>query len=186
MVIYIKNMVSTRCKLVVKAELEKLGLHAVRVELGEAEIEEDLPREHQYLLDIALKKCGLEILEGHKSILIEKIKKTIIELVRDPDIKLKLNMSGYLSEKLNYNYTYLNNIFYKAKGLSIEKYLIHQRIEKVKELLAYHELNLTEIAYQLHYSSIAHLSNQFKKITGLSPSEYRQKEHIERLGVDEV
>ncbi len=186
MVIYIKNMVSTRCKLVVMAELEKLGLHAVRLELGEVETEEEMGKEHQFLFDLALKKSGLEIVEDHKQIMIEKIKKCIIELIQHPDIKLKINLSNYLSEKLHYNYTYLNNCFYRIKGLSIEKYMIAQRIEKVKELLIYNELSLSKIAEELHYSSVAHLSAQFKKITGINPSEYRQQKNSSRQEIDKV
>ncbi len=174
MIIYVKNMVCTRCKMVLESELAKLGLHPLRIELGEAVIqEEEITTEYLSMLNESLKRSGLEILKDNKNILAEKVKTVIVELVRDGDAKLKMNLSDYLSRKLNYSYTYLYNVFYQTQGLSIEKYLISYKIERVKELLSYNELNLTEIAYMLNYSSVAHLSNQFKKITGINASEYR-------------
>jgi YesN/AraC family two-component response regulator len=170
-------MVCIRCKMVVKSELEKLGLHYTRVELGEAEITESISPEQMHSLNTALKKTGLEIMDDNKTILVEKIKTIVIELVHYTDDQIKINLSDYLSEKLNHNYTYLSNLFSEVKGTTIEKYYLSHKIEKVKELLAYDELNLTEIAYKLHYSSVAHLSNQFKKMTGLTPSHFKNLKH---------
>jgi len=166
-------MVCLRCKMVVKSELEKLGLHYITVELGEADIKEDISAEQLDKLSRALKKTGLELMDDKKSILVEKIKTIIIELVHYTDEQIKTNLSDYLSEKLNYNYTYLANLFSEVKGTTVEKFYLTHKIEKVKELLVYDELNLTEIADKLHYSSVAHLSTQFKKITGLTPSHFK-------------
>jgi AraC-like DNA-binding protein len=173
-------MVSTRCKMVVKSELEKLGVHHTRVELGEVEIMEELSAEQLNILNDGLKKTGLELIDDKNSILVEKIKTTIIELVHYTDKQIKINLSDYLSQKLNHNYTYLSNLFSEIKGTTIEKYYLSHRIEKVKELLVYDELNLTEIAYKLHYSSVAHLSNQFKKMTGLTPSHFKNLKNKRR------
>jgi len=177
-------MVCIRCKMVVKSELKKLGLHYTVVELGEVEIMEDISTEQLYRLSIALKKSGLELMDDKKSILVEKIKAVIIELVHYTDEHIKINLSDYLSEKLNYNYTYLANLFSEVKGTTIEKFYLAHKIEKVKELLVYDELNLTEIAYKLHYSSVSHLSNQFKKMTGLTPSHFKnlKKNRRDALG----
>jgi AraC-like DNA-binding protein len=166
--------------MVVKYELDKLGLHYTRVELGEVEILEDLSDQQQDNLDIALKSCGLELMDDKKSILVEKIKAVIIELVHYTDDMIKINLSDYISQKLNHNYSYLSNLFSEVKGTSIEKFYLENKIEKVKELLVYDELNLTEIAYKLHYSSVAHLSSQFKKMTGLTPSHFKNLKHIRR------
>jgi YesN/AraC family two-component response regulator len=171
-------MVCIRCKMVVKYELDKLGLHYTRVELGEVEILEDLSEEQQEKLDDALISCGLELMDDKKSILVEKIKAVIIELVHYTDDMIKINLSDYISQKLNHNYSYLSNLFSEVKGTSIEKYYLENKIEKVKELLVYDELNLKEIADKLHYSSVAHLSGQFKKMTGLSPSHFKDLKHI--------
>jgi len=166
-------MVSNRCKIIVKSELTKLGLHYVMEGLGEVEIMESLSEEKQNQLNIALKKSGLALIEDKKSILIEKIKNIIVELVHYSEEQLKINFSDYLSEKLNYDYTYLANLFSENQGTTIEHFFISHKIERIKELLVYDELNITEIAYKLHYSSVAHLSNQFKKVTGLTPSHYK-------------
>jgi len=162
--------------MIVKSELEQLGLHFVKIELGEVEIMEDVSAKQLAELNIALKKSGLELMDDRKSILIEKIKKIIIELVHysDLDEPLRINFSTYLSKKLNYDYTYLSNLFSEVQGTTIEHFLIIHKIERVKELLVYDELTVTEIAYKLHYSSVAHLSTQFKKITGLTPSHFKQ------------
>lgn len=159
--------------MVVKSELEKLGLHYKSVDLGEVEVIEDISSDQFKQLGLALKKTGLELMDDKKSILVEKIKTIIIELVHYTDDQIKINLSDYLSEKLNYNYTYLANLFSEVKGTTIEQFYLTHKIEKVKELLVYDELNLTEIAYKLHYSSVAHLSNQFKKMTGLTPSHFK-------------
>ena len=174
MKLYIKYMVSLRCKMMVAEELQKLGLHHSIVELGVVEILEDITPDQRLQLQKNLMKSGLELLDNKRSILIEKIKNVIIEMIHYSDEVPKVNYSEYISEKLGYNYTYLANIFSEVKGISIQKFIITHKIERVKELLIYDELNLTEISRKLHYSSVAHLSNQFKKITGLSPTFYKQ------------
>jgi YesN/AraC family two-component response regulator len=184
--LFIKNMVSIRCKMVVKAELEKLGLHYIMVELGEAEIMEELTAEQHDRLKAALHKSGLELMEDKKNILVEKIKAIIIEMVHYADEPPKVKLSVYLSEKLNHNYTYLSNLFSEVKGVSIEHFFLSHKIERVKELLVYDELTLSEIAWQLHYSSVAHLSSQFKKITGLTPTHFKNMRHKRLKTLDKV
>jgi AraC-like DNA-binding protein len=179
-------MVCVRCKMVVKSELEKLGLHFGPIELGEVEIMEDISPGQLTMLDIALKKSGLELMENKKSILVERIKMAIIELVHYKDEQIKINLSDYLSEKLNYNYTYLANIFSEVKGTTIEQFYLAHKVEKIKELLVYDELNLTEIAWKLHYSSVAHLSNHFKKKTGLTPSQFKNLKNRNRTPLGDV
>lgn len=162
--------------MIVKSELENLGLHYKSVDLGEAEIMEDVSTEQFAELNIALRKSGLELMDDKKSILIEKIKNVIVEHVHysDLDEPLKINFSNHLAKKLNHDYTYLSNLFSEVQGTTIEHFIIIHKIERVKELLVYDKLTLTEIAYKLHYSSVAHLSTQFKKITGLTPSHFKQ------------
>jgi AraC-like DNA-binding protein len=172
--------------MVVKSELEKLGLHYRVVDLGEADIIGDVTQEQLDLLNINLNKSGLELMDDKKSILVEKIKAIIIELVHYTDEQIKVNLSDYLSEKLNHDYTYLANLFTEVKGTTIEKYFLAHKIEKVKELLVYDELNLTEIAWKMHYSSVAHLSNQFKKMTGLTPTHFRNLKHKRRSTLGNV
>ena len=184
MKLYIKNMVCIRCQNAVKYELEKLGLHHTRVELGETEIMEDLSDELRDNLSTSLKKIGLELLDDKNNIMVERIKTIIIELVHYNDEQIKTNLSDYLSEKLNHNYTYLSNLFSEIKGTTIEKYYLSNKIERVKELLVYDELNLTEIAWKLHYSSVAHLSNQFKKMTGLTPSHFKNLKNKNRSALE--
>jgi len=166
----------------VKSELDKLGLHHTRVELGETEIMEELSPEQRSMLSDSLKNIGLELLEDKKNIMVERIKTIIIELVHFNEDQIKTNLSDYLSEKLNHNYTYLSNLFSEIKGTTIEKFYLANKIERVKELLVYDELNLTEIAWKLHYSSVAHLSNQFKKMTGLTPSHFKNLRNKNRTG----
>jgi AraC-like DNA-binding protein len=148
-------MVCIRCKMVVKAELEKLGLHYTTIELGEVEVTDTISVEQKTFLDIALRKSGLELMDSKKSILVERIKAVIIELVHYREDQIKVNLSDYVSEKLNYDYTYLSNLFSEVKGTTIEKFYLSHKIEKVKELLVYDELTLTEIADKLHYSSVS-------------------------------
>lgn len=167
-------MVSLRCKMMVKEELKKLGLHYVVVDLGMVEILEDITELQRTQLRENLLMSGLELLDDKKSILIEKIKNVIIEMIHHSDELPKVNYSEFISDKLSYDYTYLANIFSEVKGITIQQFIIIHKIERVKEFLLYDELNLTEIAYKLHYSSVAHLSKQFKKVTGLSPSFYKQ------------
>lgn len=174
MKLYIKNMVSIRCKMLVKSELEKLGLHYSIVELGEAEITDRATSEQLIELDMNLRKSGLELMDDRKSKLIEKIKNIIVEMVHYSDEPLKENFSDFLSKKLKYDYNYLSNLFTEVEGITIEKFIINHKIERVKELLVYDELNLTEIANKMHYSSVAHLSNQFKRVTGLTPSHFKK------------
>lgn len=179
-------MVCIRCKMVVKDELKKLGLHYIVVELGEVEILEDISNEQHELFKVALLKSGLELLDDKKSVLIQKIKNIIVELVHYSEEPLAVKFSGYLSQKLNYDYTYLANLFSEVQGTTIEKFLIAHKIERVKELLVYDELNLTEIAYLMHYSSVAHLSTQFKKVTGLTPSYFKQLKDKRRSTLENV
>jgi len=160
--------------MVVKAELENLGLHYIVVELGEAEIMESISAEQHDQFKEALLKSGLELLDNKKSVLIQKIKNVIIELIHYSEEPLAINFSDHLSQKLNHNYTYLANLFSEVQGTTIEQFIIAHKIERVKELLVYNELNLTEIAYLMHYSSVGHLSAQFKKVTGLTPSHFKQ------------
>ena len=154
--------------------------------LGEAEVIEELTAEQLDILGSSLKKAGLELMNDKRSILVERIKTTIIELVHYTDEQIKTNLSDFLTEKLDYNYTYLANLFSEVKGCTIEKFYLSHKIERVKELLVYDELNLTEIAYKLHYSSVAHLSNQFKKMTGLTPSHFKNLKHKRRKVLGDV
>lgn len=179
-------MVSTRCKMVVKEELKKLGLHFIVVDLGEVEIMEEISPEQRHQLNTALISSGLELMEDKKAILIEKIKNVITEMIHHTDEAIKINYSDYISEKLNYDYTYLSNLFSEIKGITIQQFIIVNKIERAKELLLYDELNLTEISYKLHYSSVAHLSNQFKKITGLTPSHFKQLKDRRRNPIEEI
>jgi AraC-like DNA-binding protein len=172
--------------MVVKAELEKIGLQYTYVKIGEADIIGNVENEQLKLLDKALKKSGLLLMDDKKSILVERIKRVIIELVHYNEEQIKVNLSDYLSENLNYDYTYLSNLFSEVKGTTIEKFYLTHKIEKVKELIVYDELNLTEIAYKMHYSSVAHLSSQFKKITGLTPSHFKQLKNKRRDTLENV
>jgi AraC-like DNA-binding protein len=169
--------------MVVKSELDKLGMHYTSVELGEVEITDKPSRELLDKLSIALKLTGLELMDDNKKILVEKIITTIIELIHYNDEQIKINLSNYLSEKLNHNYTYLSNLFTEIKGTTIEQFYLANKIEKVKELLVYDELTLTEIAWKLHYSSVSHLSNQFKKMTGLTPSHFKNLKSKKRIAI---
>ncbi len=160
--------------MMVKAELEKLGILYKTIDLGMVEIFENIDDEQREKLKKNLLRSGLELLDDKKTILIEKIKNVITEMIHYTDELPNVNYSDYISEKLDYDYTYLANTFSEVKGITIQQFIIINKIEKVKELLLYDELNLTEISIKLHYSSVAHLSNQFKKITGLTPSFYKQ------------
>ncbi len=179
-------MVSNRCKMAVKEELKKLGLHFVLVDLGEVEIMETLSAEQKMLLKAGLQVSGLDLMDDKKAILIERIKIVIIDLIHNSDGEMRMKFSNYLSEKLNHDYTYLSNLFSEVQGVTIEHYLIANKIEKVKELILYNELNITEIAWKMNYSSVAHLSNQFKKVTGLSPSHFKQLKDKRRSPLEEL
>ncbi len=174
MKLYIKYMVSLRCKMFVKEELKKLGINCVSVDLGMVEIQDEITDEQLETFAKNLEKGGLELLENEKNILVEKIKSVIVEMIHYEDEVPKVNDSDYISEKLGYDYTYLSNTFSDVKGITIQRYIILHKIERVKELLLYDELTLTEIAYKLNYSSVAHLSNQFKKVTGLTPTYFKE------------
>lgn len=172
--------------MVVKAELTKLGLHYIMVELGRVEVKEKITAMQRAQLKAALLKSGLELLDDQKAILVEKIKNVIVEMVHYEDELPKVKKSIYISEKLNHGYTYLSNLFSEATGTTIEHYIQLHKIEKVKELIIYDELNFTEIAYKLHYSSVAHLSTQFKKVTGLTPSFFKSLKHKKRITLEHV
>lgn len=184
--LYIKYMVSARCKMAVKEELKKLGLHFMFVDLGEVEIMETISASQREQLKIGLLHSGLELMDDRKAMLIEKIKNAIIEMVHHTDEMIKINFSDFLSEKMNHDYTYLANLFSEIQGITIEQFIISHKIERIKELITYNELNITEIAWKMNYSSVAHLSNQFKKMTGLSPSHFKQLKDKKRSPIEEV
>jgi len=179
-------MVSTRCKMAVKEELKKLGLHFILVDLGEVEIMENISTEQREKLKAGLLNSGLELMDDKRAVLIEKIKNTIIEMVHHSDELIKVNFSEFLSEKLNHDYTYLANLFSEVQGTTIEHFIISHKVEPIKELIIYDELNITEIAWKMNYSSVAHLSNQFKKVTGLSPSHFKQLKDKRRRPIEEI
>ena len=186
MKLYIKYMVSNRCKLAVKDELEKLDIHFIAIDLGMVEIAENISNEKKILFDNGLHTSGLELIDDKKVILIERIKTTIIQMIHYSDVMVKINFSDYLSEKLNYNYTYLANLFSETQGITIEQFIISHKIERIKELMLYDELNITEIAWKMHYSSVAHLSSQFKKVTGFSPSHFKQLKDKRRNPIENI
>ena len=179
-------MVSNRCKLAVKDELKKLGLHFILINLGEIEIMENLNLEKRELLKAGLQECGLELMDDKRAILIEKIKNIIVEMVHHSDTNIKINFSDYLSEKLDHNYTYLANLFSEVQGTTIEQFIISHKVERIKELMIYGELNVTEIAWKMGYSSVAHLSSQFKKVTGLSPSHFNKLKDKRRTSIEDI
>jgi len=184
--LYIKNMVCNRCILVVKSELKKLGHAPLHVTLGEVTLPKELSDQQKTKVDLMLHDLGFSLIDDKKSQLIEKIKTLIIELVHQQNNQLKSNLSDYLTSRINHDYTHITNLFSEVEGTTIEKYFIAQKIKKVKELLVYGELTLSEIAYQLNYSSVSHLSNQFKKVTGLTPSHFKNIRIEKRKPLDEV
>lgn len=186
MKLYIKNMVCNRCKMAVKAELEQLGLNIISVDLGFAEIAENNIELQKQKLEEALKLLGFELIDDKVSKTVERIKNLIIDLVHHQTTTLKTKLSNYLADDLMQDYHTISNLFSEVEGTTIEKYYINQKTEKIKELLIYDELTLNEIAFQLHYSSVAHLSNQFKKVTGFSPSYFKQLNKRDRKELDEV
>lgn len=186
MKLYIKNMVCNRCIMVVEQEFEKLGYRPASVELGEVELPDPITEAERTIIDGHLKPFGFEVIDDRKSLLITQIKTAIIKLVHQQNGKLKTNFSDYLVEKLHHDYTYLSNLFSGVEGITIEKYFIAQKIEKVKELLVYDELSIGEIAFLLNYSSASHLSNQFKKVTGLTPKHFKEIKNRKRKPLDEV
>ena len=186
MKIFIKYMVSIRCKMIVKSELDKLGIIYGAVDLGEVEIISEIAPAQLEELRITLAKSGLELMDDKKAILIQKIKNLVIEIVHYEDEFPKMKKSEYISQKLNYDYTYLANTFSEATGITIEHYIIIHKIERVKELLVYDELNLSEISYKLQYSSVAHLSGQFKRITGLTPTFFKNLKNKKRINLEDI
>lgn len=186
MELHIKNMVCNRCKMVVKAELEKLGFNPIRVELGEVVLPENISQEEKIKIEKHLSLFGFALLEDKKTQIAEQIKTSIINLVHYLKDPLKINLSTYLSEELHLEYPYLSSIFSEVEDQTIEKYFIAQKIEKAKEMLTYGELTLSEIAFQLNYSSVAHLSAQFKKVTGTTPSAYKSVPSDKRKTLDEI
>lgn len=185
-VLFIKNMVCNRCILVVQNELDKLGLPVKSIKLGEIVLENEPSAKDKEELEKVLVALGFELIDDRKSRIIEKIKNVIIELVHHQDNETKNNLSEVLSKELHHDYNYLSNLFSEVEGTTIEKYFIAQKIEKVKELLVYDELSLSEIAFQLNYSSVAYLSNQFKKVTGLTPSHFKRIKEDKRKPLDQV
>jgi AraC-like DNA-binding protein len=179
-------MICLRCKIVVRDVLLQIGINLVAVELGEIEIAESISSSQRYLIDMTLRKSGLELIDDKKSILIQKVKSLIIELVHYSETPLINNLSSYLSQKLDYDYTYLSNLFSEVNGATIEKFFISHKIERVKELLVYDELTLTEIARRMRYSSLSHLSAQFKKVTGLTVSHFKKLENKRRSMLEDL
>lgn len=186
MKLYIKYMVSNRCKIIVKEELKKLGLHFVLVDLGVVDIMENITLNDRRALKEALFESGLELMDDKKAMLIEKIKNVIVEMIHHTDEMPKINFSHFLADKLSYDYTYLANLFSEVQGITIEHFIINHKIERIKELIIYDELNITEIAYKMNYSSVAHLSSQFKKVTGLTPSHFRLLKDKKRSPIEEI
>ena len=184
--LFIKNMVCDRCILVVRNELSRLGVEVLQIKLGEARTKEEIAPEKKKEISHVLTELGFELIDDKKSKIIEKIKNVIIDLVhyRDNDIREKL--SDILSKELHHDYNYLSGLFSEVEGITIEKYFIAQKIEKVKELIVYDELSLSEIAFRLNYSSVGYLSNQFKKVTGLTPSHFKQIKDDKRTPLDKV
>ena len=179
-------MVSLRCKILVRETLEHLKIQYFSIELGLVETVKDITEKQKLALTEILKKSGLIILDDKRSILIEKIKNVIVEMIHYTDDQLTLNYSEYISEKLGYDYTYLANAFSEVKGITIQHFIILHKVEKVKELLLYDELNLSEISYKLNYSSVAHLSTQFKKITGLTPTFYKKLGQKRKKNLEDI
>lgn len=179
-------MVCSRCKMVVKSELEKLGLHPISVELGEIEITESNIDKLKNELAQIFNLLGFELIDDRRSRIIEKIKTLIVDLVHNKNNNIKINLSDYLTQHITQDYNTISNLFSEVEGITIEKYFIIQKIERVKELLVYDELTLSEISYLLNYSSIAHLSNQFKKTTGFTPSYFKKLKHKKRKQIDDL
>jgi len=179
-------MVSNRCKMMVKEELKKLDLHFIIVDLGVVDIMENISAEQRALLKANLLESGLELMDDKRAILIEKIKNVIIEMIHYADEPIKITFSEHLSEKLNQNYTYLANLFSEVQGTTIEQFMILHKVERIKELIIYDELNITEIAWKMNYSSVAHLSTQFKKVTGLSPTHFKLLKDKRRNSIEDI
>ncbi|MCG3164551.1 MAG: HTH-type transcriptional activator RhaR [Bacteroidia bacterium] len=186
MKLFVKNMVCNRCKMVVKSEIEKFGLHPTSVELGEVEISEELNEQKKNQLNERLLSFGFALMDDKKIRIIEKVKNLIVDLVQNKNSQLKTNLSDYLSKEIHHDYTYITNLFTQVEGTTIEQYFIAQKIERVKELLVYDELSLSQIADDMGYSSVSHLSKQFKKVSGLTPSHYKQLKEKKRNPLEEL
>lgn len=186
MKLYVKNMVCKRCVAAVEKVMVDNGLHPVNIVLGEVQLAEDTIEDKKAKVIADLEALGFEWIDDRKERMVEAIKALIVELVQDKDNELEVNLSDYLSRHLHYEYTTISNLFSELNGITIEKYYIAQKIEKVKELLFYDELSLSEISDRLHYSSVAHLSSQFKKVTGMTPSEFKKLKSTKRKPLDEV
>ncbi|MDI9309361.1 MAG: AraC family transcriptional regulator [Limnohabitans sp.] len=186
MKLYIKHMVSLHCKMSVKAILEELGVDYVYIDLGEIEIKENTNSIDLNMLKSALHNCGLELMDDKKAILTEKIKNIIVEMIHYENYIPKVKNSEYISEKMNYDYNYLSTLFSEVTGITIEHSIILNKIERAKELLLYDELSLTQIADKLNYSGVAHLSNQFKKVTGLTPSFFKKLKLKKRVSLEDI
>ena len=179
-------MVSIRCKMMVSDELKKMAIPFIKIELGEVELMDEINQQQREELSLSLLKSGLELMEDKKAMLIEKIKNVVVEMVHYSDELPRTKFSVFLSEKLDYDYTYLSNLFSETEGTTIEQFIMLHKIERVKELIIYDELNLTEIAGKLHYSSVAHLSHQFKKITGLTPTFFKSIKRKKRSALENL
>jgi AraC-like DNA-binding protein len=186
MKLYIKYMVSQRCKMAVKEELRKLGIRFANIELGEVEVFDNITQKQREALKRSLYNCGLELMDDKRTILIEKVKNLITEMIHYNDELPRINYSDFISEHIQHDYTYLSNIFSQVKGITIQQFIINHKVERIKELISYGEMNLTEIAWKMNYSSVAHLSNQFKKITGFSPSHFKQSKDKRRNPIEEI
>lgn len=186
MKLYVKNMACLSCKVFVKDALLEMDIHSVKVELGEIETKEEVSDEEKQQLNKLIKKVGLELLESKHGILIEKIRKIIVDYVYHSEEKEIINFSDLLSQKLNYSYSYLANFFSEVQATTIEQYVIAMKIERIKELIIFGEDTLTEIADKMHYSSVAHLSAQFKKVTGLTPSHFRELKKKRRIAIQDL
>lgn len=186
MKLFIKNMVCARCKMVVREALGNLGINAVSIELGEVLLDGELENHQRQSIRASLQKFGFDLLDNKKSVAIEKVKNLIVDLVQNKNNHLEIKLSNYLSRELNHEYSYISNLFTEVEGTTIEQYFISQKIEKVKELLVYDELSISEMAYQLNYSSVSHLSKQFKKVTGFTPSHYKQLKDKKRNLLEEL
>ncbi|WP_291134928.1 helix-turn-helix domain-containing protein [Flavobacterium sp. UBA7663] len=186
MKLYIKNMVCSRCKMAVKSVFENIGINLLAVELGEVELKNDIPESQKSELLKNLRAFGFDLIDDRKSKTIDKIKTLIIDLVQNKNSDLKTNLSEFLLQELNQDYNTLSNLFSEVENTTIEKYFINQKIEKVKELIVYDELSLSQIAYTLNYSSVSHLSNQFKKVTGFSPTYFKNLKSIKRKQIEDL
>ncbi|MBI3521162.1 MAG: helix-turn-helix transcriptional regulator [Bacteroidetes bacterium] len=186
MTLYVKNMVCDRCIMTVRYQLKKIGIRATEVRLGEVDISDKITQSMINRIDSKLRPFGFEILKEQRQKFIEDVKTHILRLINKDKIEIKTNLSSYLSDKMNKEYSTISSLFSEVEGITVEQYFILQKIEKIKELLVYNELSVSEIAYRLSYSSVAHLSAQFKKITGLSPSHFKTVKEKKRKSLDRV